>query len=511
MNSSGPGPSVKVGIGDLVDLAELISQDRDSSVSELRRRDRETGRRHEKLRDAPAAQLLAWLDRTAGDRRSLPGAAVDRSLRAGTAILLLAGLLLGWLASAAVFYYDGSHPVNIINVLAIFVGVQLVLVALLALSLLPGILLRSLPVVRTILETVDLLRPGRFLNFFAAKLPQDQRNRIQGIFDSGRRHGTLYGGVGKWSVTFASQVFATAFNVGALAGSLHLVFFTDLAFAWSTTLKVTSHGVHRVTSLLAWPWAAYLPGADPSAALVESSRYFRLNEGLLPAAAPGADPAVLGGWWPFLIMAMICYGLLPRILLLVLAATRLRTAVAGAFLRYPGVRNVLERMNGPLVDTRAREAEVTDSSLSLFPSAAASPLPAGDNRVCINWGEVPYSDEILVAALSPGGCHGGTLRAGGGNSLAEDRETVQRASTAGPAGVVIFARSWEPPMDDLVDFIAELRAGLDGTSPLTVLLAGPPAGDGMGPVAPEVMTVWKAKLAGLADPWVSVELLEARP
>jgi hypothetical protein len=92
---SGPRTSGKAGIGNLVDLAEMIDRDRDIPVAELRRRDREIGRRYGSLRDDSPAQLLAWLDSTAEDRPSMPGAAVDRSVRTGTTILLVIGLLLG--------------------------------------------------------------------------------------------------------------------------------------------------------------------------------------------------------------------------------------------------------------------------------------------------------------------------------------------------------------------------------------------------------------------------------
>ena len=62
-------------------------------------------------------------------------------------------------------------------------------------------------------------------------------------------------------------------------------------------------------------------------------------------------------------------------------------------------------------------------------------------------------------------------------------------------------------MDDLVDFIAELRDAIGPDAPLTVLLAGPPAGGGMGAVASGVADVWQSKLATLADPWIAIEIL----
>jgi hypothetical protein len=502
---NGPGSfSEKADLADLVDLAEAIDRDREAPASELRRRDREIGRRLEKGKDQPSGQLLAWLDEVSGGRRDFPGASAARILGSLRLLLAAAGLVIGWTAAAAVFYYDGRHPVNVISVLAVFVFLQILLVLLLLLTLLPGRALRSLPGFGAVLEVLELIRPGRLLELAAKRLPEKQRLRIRDILGRGRRQGSLYGAVGRWTVTLLSQVFAVAFNIGALAGAMQLVLFSDLAFAWSTTLQIPAARIHLVTSALAAPWASWMPAAAPGITLVESSRYFRLKEGILPSGAAEADPAVLGEWWPFLLMALAIYGLLPRLLLLVFASRRLQSAVHDSFGSWPGAANVLERMNGPLVDTRASEKEVAGARPRLKQADSELPALTGD-RVCINWGEVPYGDDVLLS-LAPGGtCVGALLSAGGGHSLDEDRETVRRAAGAGCAGATIFAKAWEPPMEDLLDFLVDLREALGRTAPLTVVLAGTPSKGVVSRVGGDVVRVWEARLSALADPWIFVE------
>ena len=115
----------------------------------------------------------------------------------------------------------------------------------------------------------------------------------------------------RWVIAQSSQTFAVFFNVGALASALYLVAFSDLAFSWSTTLQLEAADLQRWTDLLSAPWAPFFAGARPSPELIETTRYFRLQDGSFPAAV---SPAGLGGWWPFLVMCMAVYGLLPRLL-----------------------------------------------------------------------------------------------------------------------------------------------------------------------------------------------------
>ena len=102
-----------------------------------------------------------------------------------------------------------------------------------------------------------------------------------------------------------SQTAAVAFNVAALVTAIMLVTFSDLAFGWSTTLDADPAAVTRVVQRIAWPWAALVPPAVPSAELVEQSQFFRLEGSARRRSAPRA----LGAWWPFTILALVTYGL----------------------------------------------------------------------------------------------------------------------------------------------------------------------------------------------------------
>jgi len=503
-------------IAGVVDLARRIDSDEEMTAGELRRRDRAIGREFESLKDSPRKQVLAWLSRVSRQEKSRLGSSVARALRVGTLLLGLAGLVLGGITAAAVFFYNGQRPVNAIHVLAVFVALQLLLLMVLILTLLPRSLLRWIPGAATVLETLHLLSPGRLQKVASRYLPEEYRHRAAALRGTSRAHRLLFGRMEKWLVVSSSQLFAVAFNCGALLTCLYLVFFSDLAFSWSTTLRVTAADIHSLTSFLSAPWRNLVPDADPSLALIEASHYYRLKEGLLPAAGQeaGADPALLGGWWPFLAMSMLVYGLLPRVVLWVFTSWRLQSAVNGTILHLPGVKDLLERMNKEFVETQAREAEVLEASPPGETAAAPVHRLGGAPCALISWSDVPRDDERLsrVAAGTWGCAPTGVLRAGGGNSLAQDGEVITRAvSLSAKGGVIVFVRAWEPPLEEFLDFLGELRAALPGGTPIVAAPLGMDSGPGPGLPGEAHLDMWRKGLLHLGDPWLSVEQPREEP
>lgn len=112
------------------------------------------------------------------------------------------------------------------------------------------------------------------------------------------------------------QSFWLLTGLGMLLGYWLLLLFTDLAFGWSSTLIDDRQTLVSLTRFVAAPWQWLWPAAVPDAALIEATRYLRI--------APGGDAAQAGNWWPFLMASLLCYNLLPRLLLRGWLALRLR-------------------------------------------------------------------------------------------------------------------------------------------------------------------------------------------
>jgi len=283
--------------------------------------------------------------------------------------------VLGYGVARAVLYYDGSQPVNVVHVLAVFVALQVLTLALFVIGALPARGGGGLP------EALRRLGPGRWVAGMTRLLPADTREALERMTGRGGAHGTLYGRVQKWQLLTWSQAFALAFNVGAIAGAVQLIVGSDLAFGWSTTLDADEHDMKRLTDTLALPWAWAWPAAAPDAETVAATRTFRAEAFERPAG--GAE--VFARWWPFVLMCMAVYGLLPRVLTWTLSRMRLRAAAGRALGLLPGGDAVVRRMTRPRVATRAPEHEPREAGLPAAEAAAADAPPTGATACVVRW------------------------------------------------------------------------------------------------------------------------------
>ena len=294
---------------ELIDLEAQIAKDETQEEETLRRRDRSIAEKLEVDHRDRDALLSAWLDalRERAPRGQGPGRTVVRGRRIASAALVLLGLLVGSSTALVLLRYDGSRPVNVMTYLWAVVGIQILLLGLLVLavaisSVWPGALER-IPVVGGLRATVRL----------AWQWATARAGPHAELLHRVRTRGVLYGAVEGWAVAGLSQSFGVAFNVGVVAAFVWLVAFTDLAFAWSTTLDVDAASFYRLLSWLSLPWT-WVSSAVPTEELVALTRYSRLDGAYVGASAGRApDPLLAGRWWPFLVAATLATGSSPAV------------------------------------------------------------------------------------------------------------------------------------------------------------------------------------------------------
>jgi hypothetical protein len=491
-------------LADLVDLVVQMERDAGRPEVAVHRRDRAlVGSLPAQVRE-PRALLGVWLDALRRTETQLPGQALGAVYRLQIFLLLVLGLAVGWGAAAAVYSYDGSRPVNVVQVLAVFVGAQLLLLLPLGVVLLPHRWTRRVPGFVAVQEALAWLSPGQLIRLLARWLPEKIRQPLASAAGSASPQGRELGRVRKWAVLFPAQVFAIAFNLGALAGCLYLIAFSDLAFAWSTTLEPDPARVHRLTGILSSPWAALAPHAVPSIDLIRETLYYRQK-----GVPELSDPTRWGQWWPFLVASMVTYGLLPRLALLALAGGQLRRSLRRAFVEMPGVTVVLDRLSYELVSTQATSPEVPGGAASAEPALAAgvsASLDAGELGV-VNWNGLEVADESLATQ-----CQAAWSRpviavhhAGGRRSISQDQETVAALATSpGSVGIALVVKAWEPPMMELLDFVRELRQSVGPTRLILVAPVGIQTGGRLAPPEPADLARWEKRLRDLRDPALAV-------
>src|SRR5262245_50067560 len=329
---------------DAIDVPLWLEADRATPYAQRVRRDRDVARGISQRR--AVARVRAWWRAAASETPEGLGTRLDRLRSAVTLAMVLIGGATGVAGALAAFAYDGSRPVNVVRLLALLVGTQLLLLALTLLLLLPG----RVPGLYQVQELLLVLNPGAWAGNVFRKIARAEPD-VARLFDRGRAAGRRFA---RWQVLYWAQGAAVAFNVAALATAIVLVTFSDLAFGWSTTLDADPNAVARIVHAIAAPWASFAPTAVPSAALVEQSQFFRLDGG--GALGAGAVRA-LGGWWPFTVLAIVTYGLAPRLLLLALATARLRAATSALLIDDARVTALLDRMATPEIETAAAEHE----------------------------------------------------------------------------------------------------------------------------------------------------------
>ena len=435
------------------------------------------------------------------------GARFERIQKMSAALLAIAGIVAGWLAACAVFFYDGSHPVNVVRVLAVFVGLQFVLLACLAVTMLPAACLEKIPGAPSVQGLLRSISPGNLRRLLFRWLPASIRSDANDLLARGRYHHVVFGRVEKWGILSGAQSFAVAFYVGALAGCLYLIIFSDLAFGWSTTLQAEAAGIHRLTSALSAPWAALIPGAAPSLELVEATRYFRIESG----SPPAVQAELLGGWWPFLVACMVVYGLVPRIISFGFCKWRYNTALRYGVLHAPGVQNVLDRLNRALVSTRAEDrAEAPSRTNEDDGAAPAAVREAQQRHILIRWAGAGPGDtgirEWAVTRLGATACD--IFDAGGNASVEVDEQSIDAvASAEDEASVFLLCKAWEPPIGECMDFLAALSSRIGAGRSVTILPLGRDD-DGTGPER-EHLRQWQRRVAQLGDPKLVVKRIDS--
>jgi hypothetical protein len=497
-------------LADLIDLEAQLGRDRAADPGALAARDRALLAR-DKLEGGSRSDVLRrWLValRAAEPGELHPGRTVAGVLRGIRAALIIFGLLLGWSAAAALLRYTGQEPVNVWDFLLVFVGVQLLLFALLLSSFFLPVAALGTPLLglfRGLLAAIYPRLAARQLGTDGGRLAEWRT-----FWHRLRSRRSLYHHVEPWLLLGMTQAFGVAFNIGALLGCLRLIVFSDIAFSWSTTLvQLDPNRFHALLHALAAPFAWLWPDADPSPALVEATRYSRLaGSYLLSGAGRAAHPELVGGWWPFLLCALVTYGLLPRLAALIGAQVRAARLLALLPLDDAEVTRVLRRLSEPRVETRSPTAELPP------PHAGKAPLgsrfvPEGTRCALVLWRDVPSTPELEAAVARQTRCAVAGVHAAGGRDYEEGTLDWERVVN-GAGAVVVVAEGWEAPDKAALRLIRELRRKLGPRRHVAVLLAELGAA-GIRPSLASEVRIWEENLAGLEDPYLAVEALRGAP
>ncbi len=492
---------------DVFAFTEALSRDDQRSSHQRRELDAKYAACGASASDGRLETLVRWLEVAEADDASIGRFREQFAQTAAwtSGILFVAGSVTGLLAAWAALFFDGSGRINVISVLGLLVLLPGLLLIPFVLAALPAHWTARIPGIGLATQLFRFLNPGRVALWLTRKLPGRWADEGLSFTGKVRAEGVLYRRILKWMVLRWSQFFALGFQVAALGACVGLVVFSDLAFGWSTTLtsgerESDARRMHQVVTTVSAPWGWALSSAVPDLELVEYSRYFRAASS--PVSDAGA--ARLGGWWPFVVVCLLVYGMIPRWITFTLSGLRLRTASREALLTWPGANALIGRLHRSLIISTAEDEEaVQDATESPAEAPAASPEGQLAFRVGINWASVPVEDALLANALRVSS----VVHAGGNRTPEEDDQLIGSIHLEPGENLALVVKAWEPPLLECMDFLKELRQHLGEQVEIGVFPVSIDSGLGISVPALAHFEVWQRRVRQVGDPRMKVHAL----
>lgn len=329
---------------DLVDFEYALAKDATSNPDELWKRDRaiylsHLNRRYPQPTPAERSGLIrSWLRqrrRQPGDD-NLPGAAVSAAWRMLVSAAAIASFVFGMLhAGAVLLALDHQGHVNIVKALVLTVFLQWFVSLLVAAAfVLRKLLVRrfgELPSPRVAFATWALKLGTRWTD-------RPQPHPMDLLLTARRKYARLVAS----HVGVAASICVVAMSLG-LAASLTIFHFAadDVRFGWTTTYDIGPPGAATVVRVVAAPWAELVPAALPTVQQIDQSWLLRER----PGASVPADAS--RAWAFFLLAAILFYGCVLRIALLLIASAMAKHAMKRVDFNGPRVLELLARMSKP--------------------------------------------------------------------------------------------------------------------------------------------------------------------
>ena len=382
-------------------------------------------------------------------------------------IAWIIGFIAGIVLAASLLHYDGAQPINVLVLLIILVLLPLLLFLL---SLLIPLFSSS--------SLMSSLNVGNQLFAFI------RRNSpvLQNFFSSSRSDSSK-DALLRWKLLLSSQQFGIALAVAALLTLLAKVSFSDLAFGWSTTLDIQSSSLTPWIHALATPWASWFPEAVPSSQLIEQSRFYRLEDGVRALSAEA-----LTGWWKYIAMCLLVYGIGFRILAAWLANVKYKTATENMLMQHSEVTALLERFNAsaklhdiaPVVTVN--DVSINDSSGFDYESVDIVILW---NRANLFKNNLQHKNIVELTSED-------ALQLDSSHFSGLDKNSVEK--------IHIITKAWEPPLLEFHDLIINLREKFGSH---VIISVEPVAADKSTPEKVDV-EIWRHSLEKLQDTKVYV-------
>ncbi len=471
-------------IRDVLDLEVALEADAGGDETALARRDRGIFREDVAgLAHDAAGKMRLWLQ---ARRREAAGEFSVGDIYSGAVGalgwgLVLAGLLIGAGLAGSQLVFAGDRLISVTTFFSVTVLWQLVVWVLLAVVL----IVKRRPVgglIGWLLgRAIAAIGSGKAAAW--REMDGTKRARFAAVLGRVRAKRAVYGDILIWPVVTLAQTFSVALNVGIIGATLWSVAVSNRAFGWETTLAVVPETVLKIVQVVSWPWS-WLPNAHPTLEQIGGSQIALLG------VVENAREAVVS-WWPFLVYAVVVYGLLPRLILLVGSVFAQRRALGAVEFRHAECARVLRRME-PVVVAGEEGERVAGGAGEL--GAAGVELGAVD-VVLVAREMVVGTRDAVVERMGWGETKRVAVEIDCAEANAEEFGHLRGESGA----VAVLVEGSRPPVKAMLEFLRELRVAVAERAEVMVVVV---AEDG---AAFDYAEAWADSVAGLGDAFMRVE------
>lgn len=413
--------------------------------------------------------LRLWLDCKRGDD-SLLGARLETGLRlAGFVVAVAMGLLGIGVVRGLLHEIPGTEQrgFNLWLFLGVTLGIQWLI---LLVSGATWLLWRRKGNLSLPQELIGLL--GR--KFAGGGASREVWNRLLKM--QGRGYGSVLG----WRLGRLTQLGGEWLNFGMLLGFLGCLWFLKVGIYWESTLSELSGS--RLTDLsngLSIPWRFFQPAWVPGEAGVNAAQ-------LGSEALESQDFVVVMSqlWMPFLVMALLVWGLLPRVILFLLCRAGERRALQKLDFQESRHRSLWREM--AKVDRAVVKTSQADGVVLLDVGGAGVQLESVR----------PFLLQNL--RVNPEAVHQtGVLDA-------SKEATALAAMKEAALGVVMVVEGWSLSGPQMKRNYETVRGAIGIEKPIRFLVVGTVKGDSVSEVNEEEFAEWTKFVDSLRDPAVEV-------
>lgn len=494
----------------LIDLETQLQRDRGKDSHQLRQRDAEIGRQIGARTLSGNDLYLAWLtELQAGESqpdRQSTGRQVVQFLSAIGLILALVGAMLGGGAVAGWLRLNPSQPVNAILFWSSMIGLQILLLAGWLLALVPRRWTSKLPAAGALQQLLRWIGriPPIIATWLATRMSEEARQQILEVRGTARRFDWLYGRVRFWILIELTQIFALAYNVGAVVVFVLMTHGNDPAFCWKSTV-LDERQIAAAARAVSCPWSTFAENATLTNKDLQATRFSSFEEQFFN----GSSSSQHAGWrkWSlFLLASLLTYGLAPRCLTLFLARCGKHSAMTAVRLDHAEFQRLADRLRYPFIATASQDPDAEPANVpdAVAPRTAEDAIVGAGPVPVIRCDGVKLSREQINEVIRArfGKSVSAVHDVLGMDDSAEEENLEQSADE-----VFVLVEAWEPPVYEYLDLFAKLRETLGGRRMINVVLYNRgPDGTSIAPRRRDV-EMWQSQLAAIGDPWLRVESL----